>query len=174
MSNATPSELNSFVQECSYALIDNTLQRLVFSKYRGDDKELKRIAVRSIELKGQRLASCLYEYRTNHITKNIELGDLTKLCQQWLENDFLSAHLITLEWEIQLSISKKGKVLINNIVIKMLQRTRGLISSAQPKLCLITAPKNVLLSSIAHIYENSELLMLMVKSFRQCHVSGNK
>ncbi|MCW3171124.1 class I SAM-dependent methyltransferase [Shewanella subflava] len=113
MSNAIPLELNNFVLECSNALIDNTLQRLVFSKYRGDNKALKRIALRPIELKGARLVSCLYEYQTNHITKNIELDELTILCQQWLENDFQSAHLITLEWEIQLSISKKGKVLIN-------------------------------------------------------------
>ncbi|MGI2171435.1 class I SAM-dependent methyltransferase [Shewanella sp. MF05960] len=113
MSNVTPLELNGFVQECVNALTDNTLQRLVFSKYRGDDKELTRIAVRSVELKGQRLASCLYEYRTNHITKNVELADVSNLCQQWLESDFQSAHLMTNEWEVQLSISKKGKVLIN-------------------------------------------------------------
>lgn len=113
MSNVTSLELNGFVQECANALTDNTLQRLVFSKYRGDDKELNRIAVRSVELKGQRLASCLYEYRTNHITKNVEQTDVAALWLQWLEGDFQSAHLITHEWEVQLSISKKGKVLIN-------------------------------------------------------------
>ncbi|MDD8058248.1 class I SAM-dependent methyltransferase [Shewanella metallivivens] len=113
MSNVTSLELNGFVQECANALTDNTLQRLVFSKYRGDDKELNRIAVRSVELKGQRLASCLYEYRTHHITKNVEQIDAAALWLQWLEGDFQSAHLITHEWEVQLSISKKGKVLIN-------------------------------------------------------------
>ncbi|GGP77191.1 class I SAM-dependent methyltransferase [Shewanella ulleungensis] len=113
MSNVTSLELNDFIHQCVSALTDNTLQRLVFSKYRGEDKELTRIAVRTIELKGQRLASCLYEYRTNHITKNIELVDAGTLCQQWLGKDFQSAHLITNEWEVQLSISKKGKVLIN-------------------------------------------------------------
>ncbi|WP_372940549.1 SAM-dependent methyltransferase [Shewanella sp.] len=113
MSNVTSLELNGFVQECANALTDNTLQRLVFSKYRGDDKELNRIAVRSVELKGQRLASCLYEYRTHHITKNVEQTDAAALWLQWLEGDFQSAHLITHEWEVQLSISKKGKVLIN-------------------------------------------------------------
>ncbi|GGQ06119.1 class I SAM-dependent methyltransferase [Shewanella litoralis] len=113
MSNVTSLELNGFVQECANALTDNTLQRLVFSKYRGDDKELNRIAVRSVELKGQRLASCLYEYCTNHITKNVEQTDASSLFLQWLGGDFQSAHLITHEWEVQLSISKKGKVLIN-------------------------------------------------------------
>lgn len=113
MSNVTSLELNGFVQECANALTDNTLQRLVFSKYRGDDKELNRIAVRSVELKGQRLASCLYEYRTNHITKNVEQTGASNLFLQWLGGDFQSAHLITHEWEVQLSISKKGKVLIN-------------------------------------------------------------
>ena len=125
MSNAIPSEINNFILECTNALIDNTLQRLVFAKYRGDDTELKRVALRPIELKGQRLVSCLYEYRTNHITKNIELDALKKLCQQWLETDFQSAHLITLEWEIQLSISKKGKVLINKYRNKNAPKNKG-------------------------------------------------
>lgn len=113
MSNVNPLELNGFVQQCINAVADNTLQRLVFSKYCGDNKELKRIAMRPVELKGQRLMSCLYEYRTNHITKNIELAEVETLCQQWLESEFQNAHLIAQEWEIQLSISKKGKVLIN-------------------------------------------------------------
>ncbi|UAL41551.1 SAM-dependent methyltransferase [Shewanella inventionis] len=113
MSNLTSPELNSFVQECVNALTDNRLQRLVFSKYRGDDKELNRIAVRSVELKNQLVASCLYEYRTNHITKNVEITETGALFQQWLTADFQSAHLICSEWEVQLSISKKGKVLIN-------------------------------------------------------------
>lgn len=122
MSNVTSLELNGFVQECANALTDNTLQRLVFSKYRGDDKELNRIAVRSVELKGQRLASCLYEYRTHHITKNVEQTDAAALWLQWLEGDFQSAHLITHEWEVQLSISKKGKVLINKYRNKNAQK----------------------------------------------------
>ncbi|WP_418358716.1 class I SAM-dependent methyltransferase [Shewanella basaltis] len=113
MSNLTSSELNSFVQECVIAFTDNTLQRLVFSKYRGDDKELNRIAVRSVELKDKRFASCLYQYRTNHITKNVEISNAGALFQQWLLGDFQNAHLTTIEWEVQLSISKKGKVLIN-------------------------------------------------------------
>jgi hypothetical protein len=113
MSNLNTPELNGFVQECASALANNTLQRLVFSKYRGDNKELNRIALRPVELKGLRLVSCLYEYRTNHITKNVEQAEAEALCLQWLENEFLNAHLITQEWEVQLSISKKGKVLIN-------------------------------------------------------------
>ncbi|WP_434340144.1 class I SAM-dependent methyltransferase [Motilimonas cestriensis] len=113
MSNVNTAELHPFVQECASAMANNQLQRLVFSKYRGDNKELKRIALRPIELKSQRLVSCLYEYRTNHITKNVAPDEATSLCQQWLESEFSNAHLITDEWEIQLSISKKGKVLQN-------------------------------------------------------------
>ncbi|MCE2595958.1 SAM-dependent methyltransferase [Motilimonas cestriensis] len=113
MSNVNTAELHPFVQECANAMTDNQLQRLVFSKYRGDNKELKRIALRPVELKGQRLVSCLYEYHTNHITKNVAPDEVISLCQQWLESEFSNAHLITDEWEIQLSISKKGKVLQN-------------------------------------------------------------
>ena len=129
MPNLNTAELNGFVQECAKAVTANTLQRLVFSKYRGGEQALNRIALRPIELKGQRLISCLYEYQTNHITKNVALDEASALCQQWLEHEFSNAHLITDEWEYQLSISKKGKVLQNKYRNKNTPKT-GAVSDA--------------------------------------------
>jgi hypothetical protein len=131
MSNVNTLELNGFVQQCASALAHNTLQRLVFSKYRGDNKELTRIALRPVELKGQRLVSCLYEYRTNHITKNVEQAEVESLCLQWLAAEFQNAHLITQEWEIQLSISKKGKLLLNKYRNKNAPKVGGTDSSTE-------------------------------------------
>ncbi len=105
--------LESFLIDCQQAFIAGALQRLVLSKYKGTDAELTRITIRPVQIKEQKLLSFLYEYRTNHVTKNHAFDDAIAQLQQWLGSDFHNAHMITDEWETQLSFSKKGKVLIN-------------------------------------------------------------
>lgn len=106
-------DVESFLSDCQQAFTARALQRLVLSKYKGADTELTRITVRPVQIKEQTLLSFLYEYRTNHVTKNLAIDDAITQLQQWLGSDFHNAHMITDEWETQLSFSKKGKVLIN-------------------------------------------------------------
>ena len=107
------SDLENFYTECQRAFNAGALQRLVLSKYKGSEAELNRITIRPVQIKEQRLLSFLYEYRTNHVTKNLSLEEALVQLQQWLGSDFHNAHMISDEWEIQLSFSKKGKVLVN-------------------------------------------------------------
>jgi hypothetical protein len=107
------NELENFLREVSQVFTDKKLLRLVISKYQGSDTELERITIRPVNLKSELLLSFLYEYRTHHITKNLSLADAMPLWKEWLGKDFKNAHLLSEEWETQLSFSKKGKVLIN-------------------------------------------------------------
>lgn len=107
------SELDNFLRDYQRAFADGALQRLVLSKYKGAEPDLNRITIRPVQIKEQRLLSFLYEYRTNHVTKNLSIEAAVMQLQQWLGSDFHNAHMITDEWETQLSFSKKGKVLIN-------------------------------------------------------------
>lgn len=107
------SDLTSFIAMCQQTASNGALQRLVLSKYKGTEEELTRVVIRPVEIKAQTLLSFLYEYRTNHVTKNLAVDEAMTQLQQWLGGDFHNAHMITDEWEIQLSFSKKGKVLIN-------------------------------------------------------------
>ena len=106
-------ELENFYAECQRAFNTGALQRMVLSKYKGSESDLNRITIRSVQIKEQKLLSFLYEYRTNHVTKNFTLEEALVLLQQLLGSDFHNAHMISDEWEIQLSFSKKGKVLVN-------------------------------------------------------------
>jgi hypothetical protein len=106
-------DIEKFLADCQQAFATHSLQRLVLSKYKGEDVELNRITIRPIKIKEQKLLSFLYEYRTNHVTKNLALEDAITQLQEWLGNDFHNAHMITDEFETQLSFSKKGKVLVN-------------------------------------------------------------
>lgn len=113
MTGSPVSDLTSFIAVCQQTASNGALQRLVLSKYKGAEEELTRVVIRPVEIKAQTLLSFLYEYRTNHVTKNLAVDDAMAQLQQWLGSDFHNAHMITDEWEIQLSFSKKGKVLIN-------------------------------------------------------------
>ena len=103
----------SFIDDCRQAFQDGQLQRLVLSKYQGDEPELNRISIRPISLKNTPLLSFLYEYRSRHITKNVDLDDALSLLHRWLGSDFNNAHMVSKDWEIQLRFSKKGKPLLN-------------------------------------------------------------
>ncbi|HSC67957.1 MAG TPA: SAM-dependent methyltransferase [Cellvibrio sp.] len=132
------TDVENFLTDCQQAFSAHSLQRLVLSKYKGADAELTRITIRPVHIKEQKFLSFLYEYRTNHVTKNLALGDAIAQLQQWLGNDFHNAHMITDEWEIQLSFSKKGKVLVNKNRNKNFAPTGGAPAdetrSAQPEL----------------------------------------
>lgn len=110
--NCNP-DVEAFLHDLQQAFKAGALQRLVLSKYKGDEADLNRITIRPVQIKEQTLLSFLYEYRTNHVTKNVALEEVIAQLQAWLGSDFHNAHLISDDWEIQLSFSKKGKVLIN-------------------------------------------------------------
>lgn len=114
MTNHKPNpDIENFLSDCQQAFAAHSLQRLVLSKYKGTDAELTRITIRPVQIKEQKLLSFLYEYRTNHVTKNLAIEAAIVQVQQWLGSDFHNAHMITDDWETQLSFSKNGKVLIN-------------------------------------------------------------
>lgn len=106
-------DFEQFLTTIRTAFDAKTLQRLVLSKYQGDEVNLERISIRPVQIKDEYLLSFLYEYKTNHITKNVTLTEAIAFIQSNLGGDFKNAHLITDDWEIQLSFSKKGKILVN-------------------------------------------------------------
>jgi hypothetical protein len=106
-------EIRQFIDDCQQAFDSAQLQRLVLSKYQGDEPELNRITIRPVLLKKVMQLSFLYEYRSRHVTKNVSIGDASHLLNRWLGNDFNNAHMISDSWEIQLHFSKKGKALLN-------------------------------------------------------------
>lgn len=112
MSIINSAEFEQFLQICHNAFNQQQLQRLVLSKYKGDEADLKRITIRPVRLKDQPLLSFLYEYKTNHVTKNLNIADSFSFWQAELGKHFFNAHLLSDAWEVQLSVTKKGKVLM--------------------------------------------------------------
>ena len=109
----TSEEVQYFLDQYRQAFNSSLLQRLVLSKYQGDEADLKRISVRPVLIKNQLQLSFLYEYQTNHITKNIGLNESLNILAKSLGSDFKNAHLVSESAEIQLRFSKKGKALLS-------------------------------------------------------------
>ena len=93
-----PEQIQYFLDQYQQAFTDNTLQRVVLSKYQGDEADLNRVTIRPVLLKNALALSFLYEYQTRHVNKN--------------------AHMVSETKEIQLRFSKKGKALINEHHVK--------------------------------------------------------
>lgn len=111
------SAVAQFIQQVQRAVEQQMFQRLVLSRYRGAE-DLQRIAIRSIELKQTTHLSFVYSYKTQDITKNYAVAEALGLIEQLLADNFRQANLLTLQVDIQLSISKKGKALLRESRLK--------------------------------------------------------
>jgi SAM-dependent methyltransferase len=115
------SALNSFDDFYSHladCLAEKSLIKLLLTKYRGADKSLQRITIRPISLQNEPVLSFVYQHQTNHITKNLSYDEGLASIKLLLGSDFKSAHLATAQAEVQLEISKKGKVQISTHNVK--------------------------------------------------------
>ncbi|HAT41544.1 MAG TPA: methyltransferase [Rheinheimera sp.] len=117
MSNSANAALDvkaaQFFQSLQQALSAQTLVRLVLSRYEGDDRDLVRFVARPVELKGQYMLSFVRETTTFTTTQNYLPSDAVAFVEQQLTNGFKAALLETTDSEYQLTISKKGKWLLN-------------------------------------------------------------
>ena len=106
-------QFQQFIQLFSSALAQGELVRLVLSKYQGEDSELQRLVIRPVLLKNELKLSFLSQNRTFDKTRNVEVADATAALLEQLGQYFFSGHLQTVDAEVQLSFSKKGKVLLS-------------------------------------------------------------
>lgn len=105
-------QLNDFTNRLHQALQAQQWQKLVLSKYQGDDAALQRVEVRPVQLKSPVL-SFLYRYQTRDITKNYSYEEGLAFIATLLSTDFKAAHFTGIAADLQLGISKKGKVLLS-------------------------------------------------------------
>lgn len=118
MSHSALNSFDDFYQLLADSLAKNSLIKLLLSKYRGADKSLQRITIRPISLQNEPMLSFVYQHQTNHITKNLSYDEGLASIKLLLGSDFKSAHLTTAQAEVQLEISKKGKVQISTHNVK--------------------------------------------------------
>lgn len=109
-SDCSPS-LANFLGELDNACRSGSFTRLILSKYTGPEADLEKLTVRPVTVREEQQCSFVYRYRTRDITQNHSFAEAVALLGRLLGPEFRNAHLITAEEEVQLSFSKKDKVL---------------------------------------------------------------
>jgi SAM-dependent methyltransferase len=99
-----------FLDELAAALADRRCVKLVLGKPRGAASDLQRLTARPIDLKGETCLNLVWRHSTRDITKNPPLAEGLALLRELLGTAFSHAHLFTTTEEVQLMISKRGKV----------------------------------------------------------------
>jgi hypothetical protein len=98
-----------FLAQLDTCLTQNTLVKLVLSKYRGEEAELQRVVARLVNVKGQPCLSFVTSYKTRDVTMNLPIPEACEQISTWLPATFKNAHLLSLTEELQLTFSKKDK-----------------------------------------------------------------
>ncbi|MFT6985830.1 MAG: hypothetical protein ACJAT7_001650 [Psychromonas sp.] len=112
------TSLDDFYQLLAASLKDNSLTKLLLSKYKGADKSLERLTIRPLTLQNEPVLCFVYQHQTNHITKNYGYDEGVEIIKSLLSSDFKSAYLTLAGAEIQVEISKKGKLKITTHKVK--------------------------------------------------------
>ena len=107
--NSGQDKTEAFFSALESSLNEGTFIELLLTKYRGEEKDLKRILVRRVLLKDGPQLSFVYRYETRDITKNHPIDGGVQTVRDLLGTVFKGAHLFTTTQDIQIEFSKKGK-----------------------------------------------------------------
>jgi SAM-dependent methyltransferase len=92
------------------SLAEQRCVKLVLGKPRRAGSDLVRVTARPLKLRGLDCLSLLSTHKTKDITKNPPLAEGLAAVRELLGTEFSHAHLFTTTEELQLMISKRGKV----------------------------------------------------------------
>lgn len=106
-------QLQRFFSLTKQAMADKSLQRLLLTKYQGPKDELQRLLISPVEIKSELRWRFVWQYQTNHQTENYPADEAGRLLTELLPAHFKAGQLSTETSEVQLTISKKGKALLN-------------------------------------------------------------
>ena len=96
----------NLLEDC---LASNSFVKLLMGKYRGPEAGLDRVFVRRLTVRGEECLSFLYRYKTKDITKNLPIPEAIAAIRELFATSFNNLHLHTLTEDIQLTVTKKGK-----------------------------------------------------------------
>ncbi|WP_374675265.1 SAM-dependent methyltransferase [Ideonella sp.] len=98
-----------FLEALAQGLAGGTFRRLVLAKPRGAG-DLLRVSVRRVDLRGVPHLQFLAQHRTRELTENLSLAEGQARIDAQLGAPFQHAHLFTAAEELQLLISKRGRM----------------------------------------------------------------
>lgn len=110
MSKKIEQSFNAFVSVLAESIDDQRFEKLVLSKHCGDDKLLQRVTIKPVQIKDELLLSWVSRFKTKTDTQNRSPDETIERVAELIETDFKAAQLFASDAELQLNVSKKGKV----------------------------------------------------------------
>ncbi len=113
LSAAYTAELKRFLTLAEQAMADNSMQRLLLTKYHGSQAQLQRLEISAVAIKSEIRWRFVWQFQTNHQTRNYPLAEAISLLTELLPDQFKAAHLATQAYQAQLTQTKKGRCLLS-------------------------------------------------------------
>jgi hypothetical protein len=102
-----------FIEAMAESLNEGSFVKLSLGKYRGEDANLQKILIRLIQTKKGTRLFFLYRYNTRDMVKNYSFDEGVQMVREMLGAAFMSAHLFTLQQDMQIEFGKKSKSRMN-------------------------------------------------------------
>ena len=116
-----PENLNKYLGLVREAVVQSTLVKMTLSKPVLKHDELRNIYVKPVLIKEKRLFAFTYHYERRDEVKNYDAAQMLDILKEMLPNHFLNAVLFTVDEDVTLLVSTKGKATLQ---IKKVQETR--------------------------------------------------
>ncbi|WP_236176536.1 class I SAM-dependent methyltransferase [Pseudomonas qingdaonensis] len=115
---AAPDARAQFLALLATSLHQHTFIKLVLARHVGAEVDLQRVTAKPLTIKGQASLSFVYRYKTRDITRNLALDEALTLIGELLPASFRNAHLLSLNDEVQLEFTKKGKPMLHRNAVQ--------------------------------------------------------
>ncbi len=99
-----------FFDALAASVADGRFRKLVLAKPRRGGAELQRVSVRRIDLRGQACLQLVHQQRTRDLTENLPPAEAQARLEALLGTELAHGHLFTADEELQLLVSKRGRV----------------------------------------------------------------
>lgn len=149
------------------ALAEQQLIKLVLSKYQGSEIELQRLEITPVLLKELWQLKFLYQYKTNHITKNLSVDMAAAEILNLLAHDFKQANLQSQSQICQLSQSKKGKYLLNCQQVETKESSKAAVSAHNRQKHRYVEQSRPFLTALGVTDQQQQLIPAMSNKWKQ-------
>ncbi|HEX7175580.1 MAG TPA: SAM-dependent methyltransferase [Pyrinomonadaceae bacterium] len=99
--------VEEFFDALRESLSGGAFVRLTLGKYRGDDPTLKNVYARRVQIKGEDNLSLTFRHHTQDLVRNSTTDEALAIVAALLGHDFLSGHLFTTGFDLQLDFNRK-------------------------------------------------------------------
>ena len=175
-----PENLEKFLNRVNESVKQNTLIKMTLSKPVQKHDELRNVYVKPVLIKEKRLFAFTYHYERRDEVKNYDAAQMLDILEEMVPNRFLNAALFTVDEDVTLLVSGKGKATIQT---KKVQECREqnlehdkqknrLINSANPwwyQLGLTTREGKItadMQHKFKQIYKYAEIVESLIKPMK--------